>query len=112
MRKLKRQLRYEEMSKRPVTDVSAITVSNGFRGANVADMMIKRNRTTCAKKHRFAACTKCSGCRTANCGICRNCEDMPAFGGAGTSKQKCLKRVCTNPIMRSCAYCQWDIEKL
>ena len=83
-------------------------VSNGFATANLEDMMAKKALTTCVKKHRFKACTKCKGCRTPNCGKCRSCEDMPAFGGHGTAKQKCMLRICCNPIMRSCEYCKWD----
>ena len=87
-------------------------ISNGFRGANISDMLSKKAQTICKKKHRFQGCKKCTGCRTPNCGICPNCSDMPAFGGPGTSKQKCMKRACINPQMHTCDKCQWNTAAL
>ena len=44
-----------------------------------------------AKRRR---CGSCIGCRSANCGVCSNCKDMPKFGGAGTKRQSCSNRKC------------------
>jgi len=83
----------------------------GFSGAVVDDLLEKKSRVTCKakKNHRFKACSKCSGCRRANCGECMYCMDMPKFGGMGVIKQKCETRVCVNPIMTTCDQCVWDI---
>jgi len=112
MRKLKRQEAYEKAFKdslaaKKVKLAESTTVSNGFAGANIDDMIAKKAMMTCSKKHRFRACAKCSGCRTPNCGDCMNCYDMPMFGGPGTAKQKCVKRVCINPRMQQCNECKW-----
>ena len=91
-----------------ITDHYATSkMSNGFKGANIADMVAKKAMTKCVKKHRFKHCRKCKGCLTPNCGKCRNCLDMPAFGGFNIVKQKCVDRVCTNPVMFSCEYCKF-----
>lgn len=34
------------------------------------------------------------GCKRDNCGKCKHCLDMVAFGGTGHRKAKCLERVC------------------
>ena len=116
MRKLKRQIKYETQLKAESSDLSAnptIThVSNGFRGANVSAMLSKRSQKSCEKRHRFKGCKKCTGCRTPNCGLCTSCDDMPCYGGQGTMKQKCLKRVCINPFMQSCPSCTWNTDAL
>ena len=39
-------------------------------------------------------CGECSGCLAENCGTCGNCLDMPKFGGPGTRRQTCERRVC------------------
>jgi len=83
----------------------------GFAGTNMEDLLEKRSRVVCKakKKHRFKACTKCTGCRKENCGECEYCLDMPRFGGMGVIKQKCQDRVCVNPIVTTCDQCVWTI---
>lgn len=110
MRKLKRQNAYEESCNSKSIKTEVPTVSSGFAGANIDDMIAKKAMMTCHKTHRFRACRKCTGCLTPNCGDCANCFDMPAFGGFGTSKQKCKKRMCINPIMQQCPECKWTID--
>ena len=115
MRKLKRQIKYETKIRAEQASLApqqSVTVSMGFRGASISDMLSKKAQTICEKNHRFGACKKCTGCRTPNCGVCTNCSDMTAFGGSGTNKQKCKKRVCINPLMRSCDKSQWNTAAL
>jgi len=83
----------------------------GFVGADVQDLLEKKSRVVCKakKKHRFKACTKCTGCRQGNCGECEYCLDMPRFGGPGVIKQKCKDRVCVNPTVTTCDQCVWTI---
>ena len=83
----------------------------GFAGADINDLLEKKARTVCKakKKHRFKACTKCTGCRRENCGDCEYCLDMPRFGGMGVIKQKCQGRVCVNPTVTTCDQCVWTI---
>ena len=56
-------------------------------------------RISAEVRHRFKACTKCSGCLEKNCDVCVNCMDKPRNGGTNTIRQKCLKRICKNPIV-------------
>ena len=114
MRKLKRQTKYETLLKAELTsaNVKLVTISKGFQGANLSSMLTKKAQRLCEKRHRFRACKKCTGCRTSNCGLCTNCSDMPAFGGMGINKQKCMKRVCVNPGMQSCVKCSWNTDAL
>ncbi len=39
-------------------------------------------------------CGKCAGCLAENCGECAMCLDMPKYGGKGTKRQTCERRVC------------------
>lgn len=105
-RKLRMQEEYERQIEAAKKDplVKRTTSSQGFI-VSKEELTAKLGQFECVKKHRFASCNKCSGCRRPNCGICVCCADMPKYGGPGTAKQKCVTRVCTNPIMRTCQYC-------
>ena len=83
----------------------------GFKGVDEAELLEQKAKVTCLakKQHRFNMCKKCSGCRAENCGECEFCEDMPRFGGLGVKKQKCVLRVCVNPILRTCDQCVWNV---
>ena len=83
----------------------------GFKGVDENDLLEKRSKVVCKakKNHRFKACSKCTGCKRENCGECEYCLDMPKFGGPGLIKQKCELRLCINPILRTCEYCEWVI---
>ena len=83
----------------------------GFKNVDQDDLVEKRSKVVCRakKNHRFKACTKCTGCKTENCGDCVYCLDMPRFGGRGLLKQKCEKRLCINPLLRTCDMCEWVI---
>lgn len=39
-------------------------------------------------------CGECASCRAENCEKCTRCLDMPKFGGPGSMRQPCVKRVC------------------
>ncbi|CAN0457531.1 unnamed protein product, partial [Ectocarpus sp. 8 AP-2014] len=39
-------------------------------------------------------CGECAPCRSADCGQCRYCVDMPKHGGRGSYKQPCEARKC------------------
>ena len=83
----------------------------GFKGAIDQELLEQKAKVICKanKKHRFKACLKCTGCRTENCGQCVHCLDMPKFGGLGTIKQKCIRRICVNPQLRTCGHCVWNL---
>ena len=83
----------------------------GFAGVDAADLLEQKAKVTCKakKQHRFNMCKKCAGCRETNCGECEYCEDMPRFGGRGLLKQKCVKRICVNPQLRTCDQCVWNL---
>ncbi|EOD17318.1 hypothetical protein EMIHUDRAFT_244137 [Emiliania huxleyi CCMP1516] len=42
-------------------------------------------------------CNRCAGCCAVDCGLCRECQDKPAFGGKGIRKKLCRARRCHNP---------------
>jgi hypothetical protein len=104
--KRKKQEEYEKQLAAVKKDPSLkrVSHSHGFT-LSKEELEAKLGQFECVKKHRFAACNKCAGCRRSNCGICVSCEDMPRYGGPGTAKQKCITRICTNPIMKTCQYC-------
>jgi len=83
----------------------------GFAGVDDQELLEQKAKVTCKakKQHRFNACKKCSGCRTENCTQCEYCLDMPKFGGMGIMKQKCEKRICVNPQLKTCPQCVWNI---
>jgi hypothetical protein len=105
-RKLQKQEEYERQAAAIKKDptLKRVSTSYGF-SLSKDELSEKLGQFECVKKHRFAACTKCAGCRRQNCGVCVSCADMPKYGGPGTAKQKCVTRICTNPIMRTCQYC-------
>ena len=49
-------------------------------------------------------CGSCDACMVDECGKCKNCLDMPRFGGSGISRQKCMNRPpCYDPPSASTA---------
>ena len=46
---------------------------------------------------RRTRCGVCAGCLSKDCGTCSACRDKPKFGGAGTAKQACVRRRCSQP---------------
>ena len=53
-------------------------------------------KASAAKSRR---CGECEGCMRDDCGQCPACLDKPKFGGRGTKKRACDKRVCR---MKAC----------
>ena len=47
------------------------------------------------KKTHRGRC-ECVNCLKENCHTCKNCLDMPVYGGSGNRKQRCEGRVCCN----------------
>jgi len=105
--KLKKQQDYESFAEAVKKDPSLKRSTFVRHGFNVSkdEMVEKLGHFECVKKHRFRACGKCVGCVRKNCGICANCKDKPKFGGHNIMKQKCVERICTNPIMATCEFC-------
>jgi len=70
------------------------------RGGNShGELEISESKSISSTKvrHRFKACTKCSGCLEKNCNACVNCMDKPRNGGMNVIRQRCVKRICKNP---------------
>eukprot|EP00164_Ancoracysta_twista_P001936 GFYU01002545.1.p1 GENE.GFYU01002545.1~~GFYU01002545.1.p1 ORF type:complete len:930 (-),score=185.20 GFYU01002545.1:272-3061(-) len=64
------------------------------------------------KKSRGGRCGFCTGCLRGDCGSCKNCLDMPKFGGPGVKRQACLLRKCIQthrPSGRSAAVDDDDV---
>jgi len=95
----------------PVTlKESAMSKANKKRSASpndLGDSLLSKARTkttlagetskkslTPQVRRRKTRCGKCSGCKKENCGLCRNCRDMPKFGGKGKLRLACALRVC------------------
>ena len=71
--------------------------------------------TSLASQWRFVFCTRPNrltdrmtevilsmprfSCR-ANCGTCKNCLDMPKFGGPNRIRQACMKRKCLDMVQK------------
>ena len=86
-----------------------------FREVSNNDLKARKSRVTCLanKRHRFKACTKCSGCLIPDCQECIYCLDKPKYGGRFVLKQKCVSRACKNPVMATCKSCTWQkVEEL
>jgi hypothetical protein len=85
--------------------------SRGFQGVNKEDLKAKKSLVLCSanRNHKFKACTKCPGCLETNCDICVYCLDTPRNGGRNVLRQKCVKRLCINPVIRTCGSCKWQI---
>jgi len=83
----------------------------GFKGAKAEDLKAQRSLVQCSanKKHKFKSCRKCSGCRIENCETCIYCLDQARNGGKLVLKQKCMKRVCVNPVIGMCGQCKWQV---
>ena len=103
--------RLEMEVKKSVCKVGKAASGCGFRGVNKVDLKTKKSVIRCSakRKHRFKACTKCSGCREANCEACVFCLDKVSNAVRLVLKQKCVKRVCGNPVLFTCGSCKWQI---
>ena len=82
---------------------------HGFSAVSYEELEAKRAMKKCKYKHKFWPCRKCSGCVRSDCGICEFCKDKPKFGGHNIKKQKCIHKKCSNPIVRSCEHCTWNL---
>ena len=49
------------------------------------------------ERTKKSKCGECEACKREDCGKCVYCLDKPKFGGPGTKKQICVKRVCPYP---------------
>ena len=83
----------------------------GFKEVDGKEILEKKARMVCKaeKQHRFSSCKRCAGCTAKNCGKCNFCMDMPKFGGPHKLKQKCVTRVCVNPLLSNCKHCVWNV---
>eukprot|EP00090_Calanus_glacialis_P045654 TRINITY_DN8622_c0_g1_i1.p1 TRINITY_DN8622_c0_g1~~TRINITY_DN8622_c0_g1_i1.p1 ORF type:complete len:637 (-),score=114.05 TRINITY_DN8622_c0_g1_i1:324-2234(-) len=81
----------------------------GFADISAEELAAKRNMKKCWFKHKLWACQKCSGCIRSDCGKCIYCKDKPKFGGRGVQKQKCQFKKCSNPVVRGCDRCTWNL---
>lgn len=81
----------------------------GFADISAEELAAKKAMKKCWFKHKFWACQKCSGCIRPDCGKCIYCKDKPKFGGRGVQKQKCMLKKCSNPVVRGCDRCTWNL---
>ena len=83
----------------------------GFKGVEDEVLLEKKARMVCKaeKQHKFSSCKKCAGCRTENCGKCKHCLDKEKYGGPNKLKQKCMMRICVNPMLANCKHCVWNV---
>lgn len=100
------------ISKKPKksTDTEAAVVKkHGFADLSSEEIEAKRSMKKCTNKHKLWPCRKCSGCIREDCAECMFCLDKPKFGGHNIMKQKCIHKKCSNPIIRSCDKCTWNL---
>jgi len=97
--------------KKAVSKVGCSASGYGFKVASKDDLKAKKSQMFCSanRRHNFKACTKCSGCREANCEACVFCLDKVRNGGRLVLKQKCVRRVCVNPVVATCGDCRWQL---
>ena len=72
-------------------DLGDSLLSKARTKTTLAGETSKKSLTPQGRRKR---CGKCSGCKKENCGLCRNCRDMPKFGGKGKLRLACALRVC------------------
>jgi len=79
----------------------ATKAESNQRGRSNDELGITESKTirSTEVRHRFKACSKCSGCVEKNCNTCVNCMDKPRNGGMNSIRQSCVKRICKNPIV-------------
>lgn len=87
-----------------------IVTKLGFADITEEELLAKKNMMKCYYKHKFWNCKKCAYCLKPDCGRCWACKDKPKFGGPGVQKQKCQERKCSNPMVRGCDKCTWNVD--
>jgi len=103
----------EVKKKKPKLDVGPRSKMLGFAdGISQEELEAKKMMKKCYFKHKFGSCLKCSACLLPDCGRCWACKDKPKFGGPGVQKQKCQEKKCTNPVVRGCDRCTWNLDFL
>jgi len=103
----------EVKKKKPKLDVGPRAKMIGFAdGISQEELEAKKMMKKCYFKHKFGSCLKCSACLRTDCGRCWACKDKPKFGGPGVQKQKCQEKKCTNPVIRGCDRCTWNLDFL
>ena len=63
--------------------------------------LVKPRKMTAVKgepRIRYRRCNECPQCLAQDCRICIFCIDMKKYGGSGTRKRCCEKRICSNLI--------------
>eukprot|EP00966_Prymnesium_polylepis_P124356 2875766-Prymnesium_polylepis.1 len=65
---------------------------------------------------RVVACGECDACHRDDCGTCANCRSKLKFGGTGTLKKRCIRRVCSlreQPLQEAddCGMCAACLDK-
>ena len=89
---------------------SVLVRKHGFADVSSEELETKRSLMKCSSgQHKFWPCRKCSGCLRPDCGSCMYCLDKPKFGGHNIQKQKCIHKKCSNPVVRSCENCSWNL---
>ena len=86
-----------------------VVKKHGFADLSAEELEAKRSMKKCYFKHKFWPCRKCTGCIKPDCGVCMYCKDKSKFGGHNILKQKCIHKKCSNPVVRSCDRCQWNL---
>ena len=121
VRILKSKLVQEHVSRLPVrtedppanlsrsSSLTEVVKRHGFASLSVEELEAKRSLKKCPIKHKLRSCGKCSGCLLADCGACPYCRDKPKFGGENVLKQKCIQKKCSNPVVRFCDKCTWNL---
>jgi len=86
-----------------------VVKKHGFADLSAEELEAKRSMKKCYFKHKLWPCRKCSGCVRPDCGVCMYCKDKSKFGGHNILKQKCIHKKCSNPVVRTCERCTWNL---
>jgi hypothetical protein len=106
-----KEQRLELEAKTVAVKVGQAGGGSGFKGVDKEDLKAKKSLVFCSakRKHKFKACSMCLGCLEPNCDVCVHCVDSPRNGGRNVLRQKCVQRLCINPVMATCTSCRWQI---
>ena len=78
--------------------------TNDASPARLKDPYAPLKRRDLPRQRSRHHCGSCDACMVDECGRCKNCLDMPRFGGSGISRQKCMNRPpCYDPPSASTA---------
>ena len=63
----------------------------------IPDGIWKCCECSAVERKKKSRCGECKACTRDDCGKCTHCKDKPKFGGRGTTRKPCIKKICPYP---------------